>query len=698
MNGDAQGVQTPEVIRGRASGCGGTVWVAAVVRCQVYALKDQWHQHYGPQAVSARAAPGIRMALLVLLALLILAAGLQSATQYFASIFHDHPALGTRAGSMYAPWDIVLWACRWYQRFPGLFLRAGGIGMVVSSIGLLGLSLVHRVIRNSAREHRVLYGSARWANLADIQAAGLLPAPRTLWQRLRSVPPQDCAGVYVGGWVDRAGRLHYLRHNGPEHILTYAPTRSGKGVGLIVPTLLSWPHSALITDLKGELWSMTAGWRQQYAHNRVIRFEPARREGSAAWNPLDEVRLDTDSEVGDVQNLASLIVDPDGRGLESHWQKTSQALLVGLILHLLYKARHEAGNATLPALDALLADPQRDIAALWKEMLNYPHRHGKTHPAVSAAARDMMQRPAEEAGSVLSTAKSCLALYRDPVVAHNISRSEFRIKDLMHHHDPVSLYIITQPNDKARLRPLVRILLNLTVRLLADDMQFERVPPTSSGWQQLLQRVGWALPNHASVRTKKIWQHRLLGMIDEFPSLGKLEILQESLAFVAGYGIKFYLICQDLNQLKSSETGYGPNETITSNCHIQNAFAPNRLETAEHLSKLTGETTIIKEQIATSGHRAAALHAQVSRSIQEVQRALLTPDECLRMPGPRKNADGQILDAGDMVVYVAGYPAIYGRQPLYFLDPVFSARSAVPAPVIGDILHVVLQRPEGGDA
>jgi type IV secretion system protein VirD4 len=114
----------------------------------------------------------------------------------------------------------------------------------------------------------------------------------------------------------------------------------------VVPTLLSWGESAVITDLKGELWALTAGWRRQHAKNQVLRFEPAAANGSVCWNPLDEIRIGTEHEVGDVQNLATLIVDPDGRGLESHWQKTSQALLVGVILHALYKAANEGTAAT----------------------------------------------------------------------------------------------------------------------------------------------------------------------------------------------------------------------------------------------------------------------------------------------------------------------------------------------------------------
>ena len=276
-------------------------------------------------------------------------------------------------------------------------------------------------------------------------------------------------------------------------------------------------------------------------------------------------------------------------------------------------------------------------------------------------------------------------------------RLAFRIKDLMNHDDPVSLYIVTQPNDKTRLRPLVRIMVNMIVRLLADRMEFERVAAATPWWRRAAAMIGLRQENAPSyVHPKKSYKHRLLGMIDEFPSLGRLEILQESLAFVAGYGIKLYLICQDLNQLKSRETGYGPDETITSNCHVQNAYPPNRLETAEHLSKLTGQTTVIKEQVTTSGKRMAALMGQVSRTTQEVQRPLLTPDECLRMPGPQKDADGQITEAGDMVIYVAGFPAIYGRQPLYFQDEIFAARAAVPAPPASDRLRQPQEQRKGG--
>lgn len=593
-----------------------------------------------------------------ILGVFLLIGGVQVATQVFAYILHYQPQLGENYNRIYPPWAIINWLTLWHNQFQQQFMTAISSGAFFTGMGFFLIFIFQRIYSNSTKVSKKLYGSAKWATKMDIIRAGLLPNPK--W-RFKKKPVRDDY-VYVGAWKDKKGRTHYLKHSGAEHVLCYAPTRSGKGVGLIVPTLLSWGQSAVITDLKGELWELTAGWRKRYAGNKTIRFEPAVESNTARWNPLDEIRMGTSHEVGDVQNLANLIVDPDGKGLIDHWQKTSHALIVGLILHILYKSRKEGTPATLPYIDEIMSDPDREIAELWVEMATYEHTDEGNNRVVGSAAKDMMDRPIEEAGSVLSTAKSYLALYRDPVVAKNVCSSDFKIKDLMHHKYPISLYIITQPNDKTRLKPLVRILVNMIVRLLADKLEFKDGRPVTS------------------------YKHRLLLMMDEFPSLGKLEIFQESLAFIAGYGIKAYIICQDINQLKSRETGYGHDESITSNCHIQNAFPPNRIETAEHLSKLTGQTTVVKEQITTSGKRAGIMHGHSTRTGQEAQRTLLTPDECMRMPAPKKDENGNITEPGDMIIYVAGNPAIYGKQPLYFKDPTFQKRAEVRPPKRTDIL------------
>ena len=622
-------------------------------------MKDKFNNRIGPQTKDENSSSHKGYVVLIVL---ILLGGLTIGTQLFASMFGYQAVLGEHLHGFYLPWSIVEWSVQWHDKYPEAVMRAIAAGGTFTGVGFIVLLVAKVISRNSSKANKFLHGSARWAGIKDVIGSGLLPRKNSFLDRIKGKGAEANEGVYVGAWEDEKGRLRYLRHSGPEHILTYAPTRSGKGVGLVIPTLLSWCKSVVVTDLKGELWALTAGWRKYHANNKVIRFEPATQNGSAKWNPLDEIRLETENEVGDVQNLATLIVDPDGKGLNDHWKKTAQALLVGVIIHLLYKAKNNGEKASLPAVDAMLSDPSRDINDLWEEMSTYAHLGNGTHPVAAASARDMMDRPAEEAGSVLSTTKSYLSLFRDPVVAKNVEGSDFKIKDLMNHDNPVSLYIVTQPNDKARLKPLIRIMVNMIVRLLADKMDFE------------------------DGRAVAHYKHKLLLMLDEFPALGKLEILQESLAFLAGYGIKGYLICQDINQLKSEETGYGRNEQITSNCHIQNAFPPNRIETAEHLSKLTGETTVIKEKATISGNRASFLLNNVSRHMEEVKRNLMTPDECLRMPGPVKNSHGDIDRAGDMIIHVAGFPAIYGKQPLYFKDPVFQARAKVEAPATSDTI------------
>ncbi|BAU77417.1 IncP-type DNA transfer coupling protein TraG [Metapseudomonas furukawaii] len=538
---------------------------------------------------------------------------------------------------------ILVWAAKWYDEFPREFMYSGSLGVLVGCGFVFAIVIYQVFTRHKVKAEEKMHGTARWAEKRDLEDAGFF----------------DNEGVYVGGWVDSSGTLHYLRHEGPEHILCLAPTRSGKGVGLVIPTLLSWRHSAVITDLKGELWALTAGWRQEHAGNKVLRFEPASATASVKFNPLDYIRVATENEVGDAQNLATLIVDPDGKGLQDHWQKTSQSLLVGCILHIIYKAKREGFVASLPAVDDMLADPSRPVSELWEEMTTYPHWNGEVHPLVAASGRDMLDRPEQEGGSVLSTAKSYLSLYRDPVVRRNVESSDFSIKDLMHHDSPVSLYIVTQPNDKDRLKPLIRVVVNMIIRLLADKMDFENGRPVAH------------------------YKHRLLMMLDEFPALGKLDIMQESLAFVAGYGLKCYLIVQDTAQLNAA---YGRDESITSNCHVRIAYAPNRMDTAQALSTMTGETTVVKESVTESGKRGGRLD-NVSRSYQEVKRNLLTPDECLRLPGPKKDATGGIVEAGDMLIFSAGRPAAYGKQILYFMDPAFSARAKIPAPAKSDRLH-----------
>ena len=521
----------------------------------------------------------------------------------------------------------------------------------------------------SSKKHEGTHGTAAFATMEQVKASGLL----------------DGSGVYCGGFDDKSGRTLYLRHNGPEHICAIAPPRSGKGVGLIVPTLLSCPDSVFVLDIKGENYAMTAGWRRLHAHNILLRFDPATKDASCSWNPLGEIRFGTSYQISDAQNIAHMVIDSDGKGLNDHWRRAAFELLGGIIMHALYKspavgrlpslmdcADMLTGTGDFSAPDETGEFDDGDLGPLSSLFLEMQNIFIDSNDPVAREAeinirgvgRSMADKPEKELASVISTASSELALYRDPVVGGNTSRSDFKISDLMDSDRPVSLYFITTPANLPRLRPLIRILLTRMIMGLTGEMTFD------------------------DGRSKTAHKHRLLLMLDEFAALGKLEVFETALAYIAGYGIKAYIIVQDVQQLYKT---YSNHESIISNCHIRIAYAPNKLETAEWLSKMTGVTTVVQEHISTSGKRFGGVAKQFSSSYQEVRRPLMTADEIMQLPGAKKNATGDILEPGEMLIFAAGMPVIRGRQILYFIDPIFSVRSKIEPPKVSDVVRKTSQ-------
>ena len=667
---------------------------------------------------------------------------LQTATQYFASVCNYHQLLGAPlAGHFYAPTKILAWQqfIAQYPQYAGEYRIALSLGMMSGMLFLLlGMAVIYS--KNSKlKGEKYLYGSARWANKEDIVKMGLIPQEYSWLDKLKgklhgkTLKEKDSRGVFVGGWIDpKTKKLRYLRHNGKEQVLIIAPTRSGKGVALVNPTLLTWEESAFIYDLKGELWHLSAGARQKIFHNRVMRFEPALKRkvdenGHAnvvRWNPFAEIRSkgdieyyydgfkkelktrqsDGSQEVGDAQNIALMIADPESKGLDDHWVSTAYALITGCILHLKHNLREYASPQTLDMMlsglidfaeiranggkfdleavkeksqqraadeddeESSSADGFKNVLADMALGLDWKGEPEDNAREVIKAAQEQLARPDEEAGSVLSTAITKLSLYRDPIVAENTSVSDFKVLQLMNSADPVSLYLITSPSDKDRIKPLSRLLFNSILKYCCADMEFAG---------------GRSVDNYA---------HRLLFLADELPSLGKIDIIQSTIAFQAGYGIKGYYIIQDLSQLYNT---YGDKESITSNCHVQIWYAPLRMDTCEAMSKAIGTTTIMREKVSISG---SGFKASKSRSMEETQRALMTPDECRTLPGPIKNPiTGDIEKPGAMVITVAGYPPIYGIQPLYFKNPILLKRASIPAPECSDKLPVQGQQQEDED-
>ena len=547
----------------------------------------------------------------ILIVSLIVLTTTWTATHWTALRLGFQPQLGTPwfelfGWPIYHPPAFFWWWYAYDAYAPPIFIE-GALIAASGGFTAVGVAIFMSVLRAREASEVDTYGSARWANQKDVKSAGLF----------------DPSGVVLGK-LDQ----HYLRHDGPEHVLCFAPTRSGKGVGLVIPSLLTWPGSAIVHDIKGENWQLTAGFRAR--HGRVLLFDPTDTK-SDAYNPLLEVRRG-EWEVRDVQNIADVLVDPEG-SLEkrNHWEKTSHALLVGAILHVLYAE----ADKTLAGVAKFLSDPKRSIEATLQAMMATAHLGpAGAHPVIASAARELLNKSGNERSGVLSTTMSFLGLYRDPVVAQVTRRCDWRIAQLVESDDPVTLYLVVPPSDINRTKPLIRLILNQIGRRLTEDL-------------------------HGQTR-----HHRLLLMLDEFPALGRLDFFESALAFMAGYGIKSFLIAQSLNQI---EKAYGPNNSILDNCHVRVSFATNDERTAKRVSDALGTATEMRAMKNYAGHRLSPWLGHLMVSRQETARPLLTPGEVMQLP------------PSDEIVMVAGTPPIRAKKARYFEDDQFQAR-ILPAP------------------
>jgi len=535
------------------------------------------------------------------------------ATEWVAAELAYQPRLGRSllaigGVKLYPPWAIFVWEY-WYSVYAERLFRSG---FYICAIGpLIGVVVIVGYAVWQARKARVAttHGSARWASPEEYRAAGLLAEE----------------GVIIGMSPD--GR--YLRDNGPEHVACIAPTRSGKGVGQVIPTLLTWSGSVLVHDMKGENWACTSAWRARFSN--AIYFNPTDPTSSAHFNPFFEVRRD-ENQIRDVQNIADLVVDPHGKGKESHWDRTADQFFLGAILHVL----HAEPDKSLYGVSKFLTDPKRTFDETLRVMKKTPHDRGIAHERIASAAQAMLNKSPEERSGILSTALAFLGLYSDPIVARNTSTSDFRIADLMQGAHPMSLYLVVPDSDRLRLKPLMRLMMTLITQRLVE------------------------------VLNPKENKHRLLMLIDEFPRLSRMPFFTDALSYVAGYNIKVMLIMQSKGQLDAPES-YGKGNTVIESCRTRCVYTPQDPDTAQWISDALGPKTEVHQQTTYTGHRLAPWLGHVMVADQESSRPLLDAAEVSKMP------------ATDAIVLVAGFPPFKAKRLKYYEDRLLAARSSLPA-------------------
>jgi type IV secretion system protein VirD4 len=557
-------------------------------------------------------------------------AALLWASSFIADVFDHQAALGAPLVSIdgahiYAPWQIFEWSARWAGAYPRPFAIAHLIMLAGFVAACIAIALLLR------RGHKMKpFAQGAWGGSEDAAACGLF-AP---------------AGAVLGK-LD--GEI--LCFDGPEHQLLIGASRSGKGRGHVVPTLLAWPHSALVLDIKGELadgderhgFPGAAGFRETLGP--VLRFAPTRGD-SHSFNPLLEVRRGP-NEVRDVQNIVEILVDPAGDGRhQDFWDRSAKQVLVGVILHVLYVEPIE--RKTL----AVVREKLCDLDATAQAMKSVFHRISPTkgapevHPEVLHAAESFLAGEERMQSGVKATAESFFGLFADEIVARNTATSDFRIGDLMCGTRPVTLFLQPPPSDALRLAPLMRLLINQFARALMEHQTRD-----------------------AQGREKR---HRMLLLLDEFPMLGRMPFFEVMMGAMAGYGLKASLVCQSLHHITKA---YGRENVILDNCHIVTAFAAADDDTSERISRMAGEVWELRESVSHRRPRPLLGWSHTTATMREERRPLMTPAQVRSLP------------RDEQLIFVSGAKPLRAKKLRFDEEAVFRRRLR-PATNAREVLSV----------
>jgi type IV secretion system protein VirD4 len=584
-----------------------------------------------------------------------------AATQYLAHQFQQDPELGSPLlhlfhYNVYEPLSWLPWI--WQLRI----IDDPTVRMpLIYSLGIvLGGSLAGTAIARFLRGRRMkrlnegadeLHGSARWAEKKDLVKAGLLGKKK---------------GNLIGAWYDQEeGILKYLRHKGP-HFLLEAGSRKGKGVSLVIPNVLEWQDNMLINDPKGELWTLTAGYRTQELNQKCVKFSPT-EEDSDSYNFLEEVRLRTFRETSDAQNIAGMLIrTTEENGNNKHWFDVSESFAIGLILHKLYEHELEGKpSANLADIYEALTPYGLTLREWLMIMCNYEHdpkdERGwklpdgtptRTHPVIRKKFEEMLARNDEEFSNVVSSLTTAFLVFSDPLVAKATARSCFQATDLVA-QDPISVYMIVPFSDKKRLNPLIRLLVSQVISKNTEKMDHQMI-------------------FHRSQRRKC----QLL--MDEFRSLGYMDVWADALTQIAGYQMQAFLIVHSAGQI---EEVFGKDNSLMNSIDVRMAFTPNERKSAEALSEHIGETTVARVSSSFSGKQGQLYGPQnASAQIDYTKRPLLDPNEVMKMKSLRVDEENGQLIPGDMLIFVNGEHPIYGTQALYMADPELLRRTQIEPP------------------
>jgi type IV secretion system protein VirD4 len=515
------------------------------------------------------------------------------------------------AAPLYSPLRFFTWTSA-YGKVPGLAAILSE-GMYALAVGVcFGFGASAAVLgRARQRASSTTHGTATWGSGAELR--------------------------HPSGFVLGRKDGHLLRLNREGHLLTLAPTGSGKGVSSVIPNLLVHPGSALVIDPKGENFAVTARKRVELGQE-VYALDPFElRGGSARFNPLDLIDTTSQDVSDDARMFAEMLVIPSG-GKDDHWDVEASQLLAGLILYVVTSAPREKRH--LPYVRELLTLPPKLFAELMEKMAASPAAGG----LVARAAAMVMQKADKERSGVISSAQKNTHFLDSPRMETVLGSSTFDLTRLKQR--PLTIYLVLPP---------------------------ERLD-TYRGWMRLMIACGLLVMTRVPGRPHE----RVLFLLDEFTNLGKMGPVERDYTLLRGYGVTFWLLTQGLSRLKGTYPGSW--ESFLENADVLQAFGTNDLNTAEYLSKLTGdatiETTSENRSSGTSGGRgmfvASTQHGSAITT-SERGRRLLLPDEVRKM-----DSDAELL-------FVKGTDPLLVQRLNYLSDVEFTGtydENPMHAPVL----------------
>lgn len=489
----------------------------------------------------------------------------------------------------------------WYYRADPAVRRWLGVGALVA-LGMGG-AIVLAIVRQFRPP---LHGAARWASAPELASAGL----------------RAKRGVVFGR---KGGRL--LTFGGSEHVMLYAPTRTGKGVGVVIPNLLSWPDSVVVLDVKRENWQASAGFRAANGQ-QVILFDPLDPEGrTARFNPLGHIdRANSISVMDELQKLAVMLF-PAPPNTDPFWAEAARTGFIGVGA---YVAENPERPFSLGAIyrELTSGEPRSRLQGV----ITARAKAGRPLPAGAASAlADFCSVSDNTFASIKQTITSRMNLWLNPRICAATDASDFDLRDLRNRR--ISLYLTVSPDNLARVAPLYNLLLQQLV-----DLNVRELPSTDRH----------TIP--------------VLVLLDEFARLGHASVVAHGFSYVAGYGLRLLAVLQSPAQLRAE---YGPDlaEEIMANCGLEVAFAPKELKVAQDLSERLGYWTY-----AGRSSSRPTLLSKGNRSTTETdqRRALMMPQELIQMPPTR------------LVALRAGLPPVRAEKIVYWREGAFAKRVVAP--------------------